>query len=81
MFNLLSSAYLSDILETPAKWLTVGILGGLILVYLGTLLVALVCKIKGNESFYQKTMDFSKKYLKAFAVSIIADITVQLCRV
>lgn len=71
MFNLLSSAYLSDILETPAKWLTVGILGVLILVYLGTLLVALVCKIKGNESFYQKTMDFSKKYLKFAGIAFV----------
>ena len=71
MFNLLSSAYLSDILETPAKWLTVGILGVLILVYLGTLLVALICKIKGNESFYQKTMDFSKKYLKFAGIAFV----------
>ena len=71
MFNLLSSAYLSDILETPAKWLTVGVLATLVLVYLATLLVALVCKIRGNESFYLKSISFSKKFIKFSGIAFV----------
>jgi thiamine transporter len=71
MFNLLSSAYLSDILETPAKWLTIGVLGALVLVYLATLLIALFARLANNESFYQTTMNFSKKFIKFSGIAFV----------
>ena len=32
MYNLLLSGYLSDLVEEPTKWLTIGLLGALLLI-------------------------------------------------
>ena len=39
MYNLLLSGYLSDALETPAKWLTIGVLGGLLILLIVTFFI------------------------------------------
>lgn len=56
LFNLLSSAYLSDTLEPIAKWLTIGIVAAILIGYLITFLV---------------NKDLSKVFIKKSAIGFI----------
>lgn len=71
MYNLLLSGYLSDLVEEPAKWLTIGLLGALLLVYLVMLLTCLIAKLLDNEVFAQKTLSLSKKFLKTAGIGFV----------
>jgi uncharacterized membrane protein len=71
MYNLLLSGYLSDLVEEPAKWLTIGLLGALLLIYLVMLLTCLIAKLMDNEVFAEKTLSLSKKFLKSAGIGFV----------
>ena len=71
MYNLLLSGYLSDLAEEPAKWLTIGILGALLLVYLIMLFAHLIAKLIGNEVFAKKCLCHSNKFIKSAGIGFV----------
>lgn len=71
MYNLLLSAYLSDVVEEPAKWLTIAVLGALVVTYLVMLCCYAVARFSGNNEFAEKSLNVSKGFLKKAGIGFV----------
>jgi len=63
-YNLLASEYLSDKMEPIAKWLTIGILGALVLTFLAIMIVKFIYSATKNQEKQEKVSSLSKAFLK-----------------